>query len=566
MTVRQVAADYPGCREVFHRHGEPDDRPTRFGHLEPIDRFARRRGIALGALLSELADATGVSVSRDGGPAHEAHRLFLVAALVLTLSLGAGWGGLLLVEIGRAGTFVTISAAAVVAHGEAQLWGFVALFVVGIALGFLPLATARPRPGRVLRGLILATLLVGVIGGFAWSLRPFWWPWLGPASGTALVVASLGFLLVSCRHLARKLREPWSWFILAAAFWMVLWASSDLMLRGRFSLVGPRDYSEDMRRLLMDLAIFGFTLNAIYGFGQRLLPGLLGGGAPGRAALVVAFGLHNGGVLALAIAHFVSPVLFTMMGLVTVGVGALGFVLGLRGLRRGRLSATRPEAGPAFLTRYIQVAFGWLLAGLALLVAGQLTVAAWGVPLPHAYLGAARHALTVGFVTTLIIGVGQRLIPILSHRLLAWPRLVVPIFALIAAGNALRVASELATLAWPVAFRIMPISAAFEFAALILFAANITRTLWPRPDELLTTGRATLGTPVALLLAEHSWLEDHLVARGLRYPARVRSVPAELTLGSLIKSEGLPPTETVSWINALLREHADDSMKEQRGL
>jgi hypothetical protein len=61
--VLEVAADYPGCSEVFRPHRESADRPTRFGHLEPLDRFARHRGIARGAHLSELAEASGAGVA-----------------------------------------------------------------------------------------------------------------------------------------------------------------------------------------------------------------------------------------------------------------------------------------------------------------------------------------------------------------------------------------------------------------------------------------------------------------------------------------------------------------------
>jgi hypothetical protein len=153
----------------------------------------------------------------------------------------------------------------------------------------------------------------------------------------------------------------------------------------------------------------------------------------------------------------------------------------------------------------------------------------------------------------------------LSHRLLPWPGLVVPIFVLIASGNALRVASELATLRWPIAYPIMPVSAVLELAALTLFAANVLRTLWPRRDRLLTTGQAALQTPLALLLAEHPWLEDDLVAHGLRYVARVRSVPAELTLGSLARSEGFDPEATVAWVNARLGEHVWITPNEESG-
>lgn len=556
MTVRQVATDYPGCREVFRRHGEPEGRPTKFGHLEPLDRFARRHGIPLDTLLAELSRAAGVDVGREGPAAARAYRTFVAAALILTLSLGAGWGTLLLAEIGRQGTLAAIPAAQVVAHGEAQLWGFVAPFIIGVAISYLPAATAHPRPRRPLRSLLLAAILAGVLGGFAWSLAPRRWAWLGPTSGAALVVASLGFLALVARQLAGKLRGPWAWFILASAAWMILWAVADLAFRSRAGPVGPGSYTDRARRLLMELAIFGFALNAIYGFGQKLLPGLLGGGSLQRGAIEATFGLHNAGVLALALSYAGRPGPFAALGSAAIEAGAVAWALGLHGFRRGHRSRPRPEAGPTFLARYIQLAFAWLLAGLALLLAGNLSTAIRGVSPPPAYLGATRHALTVGFLTTLILGVGQRLLPILGHGLLAWPRLVVPTFGLIALGNALRVATELATLAWPRAFRILPVSAVLEFAALALFAANLLRTLWPRPDPLLRTGRATSETRVAVLLAEHPWLEDHLVAWGLRYLGRVRSVPAELTLGSLTGGEGLDPEATIGRINALLDGNA----------
>jgi hypothetical protein len=254
---------------------------------------------------------------------------------------------------------------------------------------------------------------------------------------------------------------------------------------------------------------------------------MLGAGAPRRGAAEATFGLHNVGVLALLASQAHWPDLWATIGAAALAAGAGPWVIGLQSFRGKPRSAPRPEAGPPFLSRYIQLALFWLLIGLALLAAGQLVALIRGIAPPRAYLGATRHALTVGFLTTLILGVGQRLLPILGHDLLAWPRLVVPIFALIAAGNALRVATELATLTWPIAFRILPASAVLELVALALFAANAFRTLWPRRDPLLRTGRATAMTRVAILLAEHPWLEDHLIAWGLRYIGRVRSVPAE---------------------------------------
>src|SRR5579859_7501068 len=194
MTVRQAAADYPGCREVLCRHGEPDGRPTKFGHLEPLAHFARRRGTDLRQLLTELADAAGVGVDWEGERDRPVHRPFLAAALALTLSLGAGWGALLLFEIAHDASFDSVPAGDVVAHGAAQLWGFVTLFVVGVALRYLPMVTSGPRPGRAFCAALLAAFLTGVVGGFAWSLLARQAAWLGPLSGAALVVGAALFL------------------------------------------------------------------------------------------------------------------------------------------------------------------------------------------------------------------------------------------------------------------------------------------------------------------------------------------------------------------------------------
>src|SRR5690606_36081358 len=89
----------------------------------------------------------------------------------------------------------------------------------------------------------------------------------------------------------------------------------------------------------------------------------------------------------------------------------------------------------------IRVAFAWLVIGLAMVLIEQITG-----PLPHAYGGAWRHALTVGFITTMILGVGQRLVPIIIKQPLASTRLMLISAVLIIVGNAGRVGLELATI------------------------------------------------------------------------------------------------------------------------
>jgi hypothetical protein len=126
MTVRQVAVDFPASQEVFRRYGEDDPPAGRFGHFEPLDKFARRRGLRLDALLNELTAATGAPVDRSGPFAQRIHRRYIVSALALTLTLGAGWGAWLLWRIGSRADFDAAPATQVIAHGEAHavnVWG-----------------------------------------------------------------------------------------------------------------------------------------------------------------------------------------------------------------------------------------------------------------------------------------------------------------------------------------------------------------------------------------------------------------------------------------------------------
>jgi len=553
MTVRQVAMDYPACREIFERYGEPADRPLPFGHLELLTHFARRRGVPLRQLLTELSQAAGVPVDWEAPRAEHLHRPFITSALVLTLTLGAGWGMLLLFAIAWGNSWQAVSPGMVVAHGATQLWGFVALFVVGIALRYLPSVTGRTRSGYLLRHGLLLMFWLGVLGGFVWALFPSALPWMGVASGVAFTIAASYYMAFVVRQLAFLPLPLWGWPVLASAMWMLLWAIAELALRSYFRHDGPDHFRQSDRQLLMELALFGFALNAIYGFGQRLLPGMTGTRTPTWQAIRVGVAVHNAGVLARGLAHLGFGAVAAWVGAAGLAAGGLLFVWAMHGYRRTRPTDPRPEIGPESLRYYVQLAFAWLVIAFLLLVAGETVWGVRGQAIPSAYLGAVRHALTVGFLTTLIVGVAQRLLPILDHRLLRWPRLVLPILALVGSGNILRVGLEFGTLASDAVFAWLPVSGVLEVGGLVLFSVNVLATMYFSPERAVRSGHITLRTSVATLLAEFPDLEDALFAWGVKYLGRVRSVPRELTLGSLCRSEGLDPEQILQRIRDWLK-------------
>jgi hypothetical protein len=558
MTVRQVAADFPGADEVFRRHGEVDAPPARFGHLEPLTHFARRRGVPLEKLLAELAAATQAPLDLHSRQTQAIHHPFLLAALALTLTLGAGWGGWLLWQIGALGQFSGAPAEHVIAHGEAQLWGFIVLFVIGVSLRTALESVVRRPLGRwVCRGLLLLAL-AGIPGSLLWSVAPARLPGIGIASALALWLMSLAYWGLQMAAVGAKWRFTWARAVLASGCWLTVWAVVTVLLRWRAGDAGPGAYSDDQRLLLIELAVFGFAMNAIYGFGQMLLPGFLRIGKVRGGAIELAHWLHNAGAVLVCLAaggvrSGSSSGFIALLGSGLLVGGAASFAIGHRGFVGRRRTSYRDEQGQAALDFYPPLAFFWLLAGLALMSGGMLYETLAAAPLPHAFMGAVRHALTVGFMTTLILGVGQRLVPVLDRTVLALPGLVVPILALIGAGNLWRVGSELATLAIPAAYRVMPYSALLEWLALLLFAVSLTRTMFCG-ERTPISGRVTRRSSLAGLLAEHPWIEDRLRCGGAGYLQRTRSVPSELTIGSFAESEGYDAAELVSRINAWLAE------------
>lgn len=552
MTVRQVVADFPGAHAVFRGHGEIERPPARFGHIEPLTHFARRSGLPLPQLLDELAAATGAACSNARYHAERVHHGFILAALIIVLTAGAGWGGWLLWVIGFNTDFQAVLPAYIIAHGDTQLWGFVVLFILGISLRTVLRAAMLRRGAHWLSRGFLTLGLIGVGGNFAWCLFPERFASWGWMSGVALASVSAAWLLTVVATLHRHWRTPWARALVAAGIWLLAWSLITIRFRALAGAGGPGLYSLAQRSLVIDLAVFGFTMNAIYAFGQKLLPGLLRLGTPQGGLLETAHWLHNAGALAICLATgFRAFDALAAIGSVFMLTAACLFILAMRGLIGRRRIAQRPEQGHSVLDLYPPLAFFWLLTSLFLLSAGYIFQTITGEALAHAYTGAVRHALTVGFISTMIVGVGQRLLPSLDRTVARLPRLALPIFALIASGNLLRVASQLAIAATPAAFYVMPFSAFLEWTALLLFACTVVVTMFWK-ESPLRARRITKTSSLAVLLAECPWIEDKLIAGGNRYLANVRSVPRELTIETFARRDSEHVERLVERLNTWL--------------
>jgi uncharacterized protein involved in response to NO len=133
---------------------------------------------------------------------------------------------------------------------------------------------------------------------------------------------------------------------------------------------------------------------------------------------------------------------------------------------------------------------GWMMVASLVLVTGLVTaVYALRLLEPTAHPAKVRHALTVGFLATMVFAIGQRVLPAFSGmRLLFSTKLKFAAIFLLAVGCLLRVSSEILAYQRLVrsAWSWLPVSAITEMSAVTLFAANLVATFVGRPPSTQT--------------------------------------------------------------------------------
>ncbi len=530
MTVRQVATAWPPCAALLE--GLAGVRWGGRWTLQEVAAFARSRGIDEQTLLQSLASAAGVPiVQRPASSPRDAATIPVIfIALAIGLTLGASWGVSLLVRIALGGDYGVVSGASVHVHGVAQLWGWMALFIFAVGTHLLRQTTIRPAPAwleLVAAGLIVTGLLL-FFAGLSDRLRTIL-PAIDIIASAALLAAALLFgisVLWSLSGSAATQRRHGFVFLIA---WLWIWAGTDLGLRFRYS--SGSLLPDPARTLLIVLPVLGIGVNAIYGFGIRLNPGLLNIGRLRPRRFAQALLLHNAGLCL-----FLIPLRGVQSaGAASMLTGSVFYLIGMDGLRS---KPSRPIYGIDPRGHIlIRIAFFWLVCGLTMILAQQIYP-----ELPHAYSGAWRHALTVGFITTMILGVGQRIVPIFIKQPLFSTRLMLISATLIVTGNAGRVGLELATIGgWPWTFRLMGTTGILELAALILFALNLAMTVRNRRRVYRVSDPLTPNVRVREAVNARPELQQRLHEIGVTMFDDAAFIAPSMTFGALAFASGWEP-------------------------
>jgi uncharacterized protein involved in response to NO len=359
----------------------------------------------------------------------ERYLVFLATSLFLGLGLGFVLAILLpLAQALRAHWGLRWESLAQV-HGHVQVVGFAGFFIIGMGYRLIPRFSGTPLRHAWTVIPVYSLLLVGILlRALSQPLDDDVWLHWGPAIAAVceFVGASLfGLTVLDTLRRPLRNRQVWAAFMAAGAVWFVVqaafgaWFLTDLSFGGGLAGLpaGQTVLTEGRDRLLLTVQVYGFLLGFLLGVAIRAVPTFFGH-RPHRYLSLAAWALLQAGIVLfsgealLTVWHGEGVVWLQSAGLLCLGVALLA-VAATTGSWKSP-SRLRPTARP--VAGFLSAAFLWCaLAGTldcGFALRGWVTTHA----LPTTQADAVRHLLTVGVVTTLIVGMAHLVVPALATR------------------------------------------------------------------------------------------------------------------------------------------------------
>jgi hypothetical protein len=399
--------------------------------------------------------------------------VYVVTGLLFLVLPGTFLGVWNLVSISGRQSLAGLSQAWLQAHGHAQIFGWIGTFIIGI--GYYSLSKMGGlMPVAVSRGWTSWALWTGGVSlRWAANITEFHWRVLLPVSAALQLIAFVIFFATVSHHKSRAAPakrapiETWMKLVIAAtvAFLLALILNQvETVVLASTSAHPEIPHWLDQRYLF--LVAWGFPVLAVWGFNARWLPVFLGIRQPSSSGLMAALAASAGGLVAALSGHLQIATLLLLIASILATIAQSVF-------ERPRKPAKTLGVSPSF-PAFVRGAYVWLLIAAALGVYAAQADAHGGI------WGASRHALTVGFLSTMVFAIGQRVLPAFcGMRLLYSKGLMWASLAILNLGCLLRVASEVPAYEANLraVWRILPVSAVTELTAVTLFALNLGITL-----------------------------------------------------------------------------------------
>lgn len=391
---------------------------------------------------------------------------FRVAPVIKTALLMGVGGGFVLASILTLSFILPVPlgpwwAAVAQAHGHLQVYGWAGLFVLGVALHFLPrlrgtpLAVARAVPWML--GLVSASLILRAVSQPALAINPSPLWRVGLIGSGILELGAFGMLLSMLVRTAVRGPRPttrpayWSVFPFLVGAFGALGLASIINLMNLIQATGGSGLVQDAGDTLnVTLGLFGFLLPIALAMSARSLPMYAGLDGFPRQILWPLAGVYFVGLLLLCLgsesdlvssswAHGISGFGMVLLGgVILLFIGVFLRLMQRRGQIPERVAtfSSSPETLAQSYQRQItreHTAYGpfvglvasaylWAMFGALLLVidgVGMLATSREPV-----VFDAIRHSFALGFLALLICGVAPRMLPSFSGGTIVSPKLV----------------------------------------------------------------------------------------------------------------------------------------------
>jgi len=548
MLVSEINRVYPQCRPVFEKYGIAGC-GGEYGPTEPLFIFAAAHRVPLREFVEELNRAQRGEWKEEGWKrdteraaeveGESLHRRFVLGAFVVALTAGFGLGVVNLTRITLAQSYFEISGVLKQIHGHAQIFGWVGLFIMGVALHAVPRMKMQPlqsvRAVKSCFWLMFLGVLTRVIA------QPFArHPAMAAAlflSGTMELVAVGLFVWMMGATVARsdQKRESYEKFIWASMAWFAVLAVWNFCIVAQMALKRSVGIPALQDALWIHVAFFGFIANMIFGFSLRVLPHFLGLREPRTTAASVAFWLWNA---AIFLRYPVDQLAWAASALEAAAIVLFVWALGIFARRRTRIEIKGVDNSFAW---FIRLAYAWLL------------MAAW-IPF-HADVfrlsASARHTMAIGFITPMIFGVTYRVLPVFNGVTLWSNRLMRASFWALAAGSTLAFSmafNKVFETAWSYAWS--EAAGILVFAALVMFAINMAMTLRSKAEKFARGSMVKLTTRVAELLETYPETRPVLIHGGLAgLAAMEHNPPRFVTIEFAARRHGIDPQPLIRQLN-----------------
>lgn len=441
---------------------------------------------------------------RDDGP----YRPFLFASL----ALGIGGGFMLATLLPLAQTLEWGWGlhwfALAHAHGQLQLLGFSGLFVMGMSMRVAPRFTGRPLPYPTMARAIMPVVASSLV------LRALAEPANDGALRDAGMIVSAALLLAAGAAFAAVMllllvhpdsrAQSSGWFLVLGALAYVAGAVINLLQVVDIVRDGLPFAPLDRQQTQVCVQYFGFLLLFLGGIATRAIPTFAGRPRADRACRVTAVTLAAGVAIVggaglwssyVGLSRHAAEIEFRVeaAGFVVIAV-ALASMSWLTGVFHPRANRVADASRTPFL--FVRAAMAWLAGGALLLTWYAVRGFVHAESVDVFERDAARHALTVGVTTMMVVGFGMMIVPEFAGRRLQHPNerpLLLSMLVALNVATALRIWPAIEGVGWLATTRYWPMAAAGALAeaVVVIFALMFLqsyleqrRPAWASPEAL----------------------------------------------------------------------------------